>query len=261
MSKSHKGLGRLEGKVAIITGAASGIGDCTARIFAAEGAAVVIGDIQTAMGEAVANDIRQTGRQADFIELDVSSDAMVRNIVRHTMERFGRIDILINNAGMENSKPDIDTSEEEWDRVLDVNAKGTFLCTKHTVPHMIASGGGSIVNISSVYGIIGSPGFAAYHASKGAIRTYTKAAAVAHAPHNIRVNSIHPGLIETPQMRTMLNKQPDPAEAEARFTAYAPVKRFAGPEAIAYGCLYLSSHEAEHVTGAELVIDGGMTAW
>lgn len=261
MSYQHKGLGRLNGKVAIITGAASGIGDATARIFAAEGANVVIGDIQTELGRAVEKDICDTGAEAEFVELDVSDDAMVRNIVDFTIKRFGHIDILINNAGMENSKPDIDTSEEEWDRVLDVNAKGTFLCTKHTVPHMRENGGGSIVNISSVYGIIGSPGFAAYHASKGAIRTYTKGAAVAHAPHNIRVNSIHPGLIETPQMRTMLNKQPDPVEAEARFTAYAPVKRFAGPEAIAFGCLYLSSSESAHVTGAELVIDGGMIAW
>lgn len=258
---NHIGLGRLKGKVAIITGAASGIGESTARIFAAEDAAVVIGDIQTTLGEEVAKGIRDEGGQAEFLPLDVSSEKDVINIVDFTIRRFGRIDILINNAGIENSKNDLDTTEEEWDRVLAVNAKGTFFCTKHVVPHMRSIGGGAIVNISSVYGIIGSSGFAAYHASKGAIRTYTKGAAVAHAPHGIRVNSIHPGLIETPQMRTMLNRQPDPAAEEAKFVAFAPVKRFAGPEAIAFGCLYLSSDEATHVIGAELVIDGGMVAW
>lgn len=258
---SHTGKGRLTGQVAIITGAASGIGACTAQIFAAEGAKVVIGDIQVDAGESVAAELRAAGFDAEFRELDVSREDQVRAIVDFTVDRFGTVNTLINNAGMEISKPDVDTSVEEWDRVLAVNARGTFLCTKYVVPHMIAAGGGAIVNISSVYGIIGSSGFAAYHASKGAIRTYTKGAAIAHAPHGIRVNSIHPGLIETPQMTHMLSKQPDPEEARARFAAYAPVKRFAGPESIAFGCLYLASDEAVHVVGAELVIDGGMIAW
>ena len=257
----HVGRGRLEGKVAHITGAASGIGESTARIFAAEGARVIISDIQAELGESVAYSIRACGLEAAFVDLDVSNEAQVERAVGFAVERFGRLDILINNAGIENSKPDLETSVEEWDQVLAVNARGTFLCTKHTIPHLLAAGGGAIVNISSVYGIIGSPGFAAYHASKGAIRAYTKAAAIAHAPHNIRINSIHPGLIETPQMTHMLSKQPDPVEARARFASYAPVKRFAGPEAIAFGCLYLASDEAVHVVGAELVIDGGMIAW
>ena len=257
----HEGKGRLTGQVAIITGAASGIGACTAQIFAAEGAKVVIGDIQVEAGEAVAAELRDAGYEAEFRELDVSNEDQVGAVVDFTVQRFGTVNTLINNAGMEISKPDVETTVEEWDRVLAVNARGTFLCTRAVVPHMIAAGGGAIVNISSVYGIIGSAGFAAYHASKGAIRTYTKGAAIAHAPHGIRVNSIHPGLIETPQMTHMLSKQPDPAEARARFTAYAPVNRFAGPEAIAFGCLYLASDEAVHVVGAELVIDGGMIAW
>lgn len=258
---NHKGKDRLTGQVAIITGAASGIGACTAQIYAAEGARVVIGDIQIEAGQAVAAELRDAGFEAEFHELDVSNEDQVRTFVDFTIDRFGTINTLINNAGMEISKPDLETSVEEWDRVLAVNARGTFLCTRSTVPHMIAAGGGAIVNISSVYGIIGSAGFAAYHASKGAIRTYTKGAAIAHAPHGIPVNSIHPGLIETPQMTHMLSKQPDPVEARARFAAYAPVKRFAGPEAIAFGCVYLASDEAVHVIGAELVIDGGMIAW
>ena len=257
----HIGKGRLTGKVAILTGAASGIGEATAHIFAEEGARVMIGDIQITAGEAVAAAIRARGYEAEFVELDVSNEAQVKNIVERTVVRFGRLNILINNAGVENSKADVDTSVEEWDQVLAVNARGTFLCTKFSIPHLIKAGGGAIVNISSVYGIVGSAGFAAYHASKGAIRAYTKGAAIAHAPHNIRVNSIHPGLIETPQMTHMLSKQPDPVEARARFASYAPVKRFAGPEAIAFGCLYLASDEAVHVVGAELVIDGGMIAW
>lgn len=257
----HVGRGRLNGKVAHITGAASGIGDCTAHVFAAEGARVVLSDIQAGLGETVAQAIRDKGYEAEFIAMDVSQEDEVRRAIDFTVERFGRLDIVINNAGMENSKPDLETSVEEWDKVLSVNARGTFLCTKHAVPYLIAAGGGAVVNISSVYGIVGSSGFAAYHASKGAIRTYTKGAAVAHAHHNIRVNSIHPGLIETPQMTQMLAKQPDPEEARARFAGYAPVKRFAGPEAIAFGCLYLASDEAMHVVGAELVIDGGMIAW
>jgi NAD(P)-dependent dehydrogenase (short-subunit alcohol dehydrogenase family) len=251
---------RLLGKVALVTGGASGIGEATARIFAHEGAKVVVSDVQAERGESVAADIRKGGGEAVFVRADVASDADCRNMVRLAVERFGRLQILMNNAGVESPKPVLDTSEADWDRVMAVNAKGVFLCTKHAIPEMRKAGGGSIINVSSIFGLIGSPGFAAYHASKGAVRLLTKSTALAHATENIRCNSIHPGVIQTPMIEEVIAATPDPVAARAEWTAAEPVGRFGRPEDIAYGALYLASDESAFVTGAELVIDGGFTA-
>ena len=165
--------GRLEGKVALITGGASGIGEATARLFAKEGAKVVITDVQTEKGQAVADGIKAAGGEAAFVKANVVREAQAKRMVEFTVRKYGRLDILFNNAGVENPKPEVETSVAEWDLVMDVNVKGVFLGTKYAVPEMKKNGGGSIINTSSIFGLIGSPGFAAYHASKGAVRLLT----------------------------------------------------------------------------------------
>jgi NAD(P)-dependent dehydrogenase (short-subunit alcohol dehydrogenase family) len=252
--------GRLAGKVAIITGGASGIGEATARVFAREGAKVLVADVQEDLGKKVVAAIRSAGGEAEFVGTDVKRDADIRRMVETAEKTFGRVDVLVNNAGVENVKPDVETSEEEWDHVLDVNLKGVFLCTKHAIGAMKRSGGGSIINISSVFGLVGSPGFAAYHASKGGVRLLTKSTAMAHAPEKIRCNSIHPGVIETPMLQAVIDRSEDPVAARAEWMKSEPIGRFGRPEDIAYGALYLASDEAAFVTGSELVIDGGYTA-
>jgi NAD(P)-dependent dehydrogenase (short-subunit alcohol dehydrogenase family) len=252
--------GRLEGKVALVTGGASGIGEATAKLFAGEGARVAIADLQVERGERVANEIRTAGGAAAFVRGDVASDADARRMVTFTVERFAGLDVLVNNAGVESPKAVLDTSEAEWDHVMAVNAKGVFLCTKYALPEMRKAGGGSIINISSIFGIVGSPAFAAYHASKGAARLLTKSTALAHAAEGIRCNSIHPGVIQTPMIEEVIAASADPASARAEWTALEPVGRFGRPEDVAYGALYLACQESSFVTGAELVIDGGFTA-
>jgi len=252
--------GRLEGKVALVTGGASGIGEATAKLFAGEGASVAIADLQVERGERVANEIRTAGGAAAFVRGDVASDADARRMVAFAVERFAGLDVLVNNAGVESPKAVLDTSEAEWDHVMAVNAKGVFLCTKYALPEMRKAGGGSIINISSIFGLVGSPAFAAYHASKGAVRLLTKSTALAHAAEGIRCNSIHPGVIQTPMIEEVIAASPDPAAARAEWTALEPVGRFGRPEDVAYGALYLACQESSFVTGAELVIDGGFTA-
>ncbi len=252
--------GRLQGKVALITGGSSGIGEATAKLFAREGAKVVIADVQVEKGQEVASAIRAAGGEASFVRADVSRDVDAKQMVDFTVARYGRLDVLFNNAGVESTKPVVETSEAEWDKVMAVNAKGVFLGTKHAVAAMRKSGGGSIINTSSIFGLIGSPGFAAYHASKGAVRLLTKSTALAHAKENIRANSIHPGVIETPMLREVIEAEPDPEAARAEWMKGEPIGRFGRPEDIAYGALYLASDESSFVTGAELVIDGGWTA-
>lgn len=181
-------------------------------------------------------------------------------MIDFAVSRFGRLDILINNAAVESAKAEVDTTEEEWDHIMNVNVKGVFLATKYALPQMKKNGGGSIVNISSAYAMIGTKGFAAYHASKGAVRTFTKATAVAHAAEGIRANSIHPGAVDTPLLREAINGTPDPKATEAAFTLGQPIGRLGRPEEIAYGCLYLASDESKFCIGAELSIDGGMVA-
>lgn len=252
--------GRLDGKVALITGGASGIGEATVRLFAKEGAKVVVTDVQAEKGRAVVAAIKEAGGEAAFVRADVVREAQAKRMVEFTVKKYGRLDILFNNAGVENPKPEVETSVAEWDTVMDVNVKGVFLGTKYAVPEMKKRGGGSIINTSSIFGLIGSPGFAAYHASKGAVRLLTKSTALAHAGDNIRANSICPGVIETPMFAQVLSESANPDTARVEWMKTEPIGRFGRPDDIAYGALYLASDESAYVTGTELVIDGGYTA-
>ena len=244
---------RLQDKVAIITGAARGMGAAEARIFAQEGAKVVLADVQVEDGQRVTNEITDAGGTAIFVEMDVSSQSDWDRTINAAISTFGKIDVLVNNAGIIERDSLEETSEETWDRIMAVNAKGVFLGTKAVIPHMRAAGGGSIVNISSISGMI-SVGYPAYNSSKGAIRVFTKCAAVELARDNIRVNSIHPGTIWT-SMSTY--KRAFTREERAKTI---PMRRVAEPEEIAYPALFLASDESSYITGSELVIDGGATA-
>jgi cyclopentanol dehydrogenase len=248
---------RLEGKVAIISGGARGQGAEEARLFAKEGAKVVFGDILDDEGRKVEAEISEAGGEAAYIRLDVTSAQDWKAAVELAENKYGKLDILVNNAGILNRKGIEDTTEEEWDQIMDVNAKGVFLGTKEAIPAMRRAGGGSIVNISSVAGLIGSSqGIAAYTASKGAVRLFTKVTAVQHANDGIRCNSVHPGGVDTPMTQDAMSDPAVRAERERR----VPLGRIGTVEDIAYGVLYLASDESSFVTGSELVIDGGSTA-
>ena len=251
---------RLSGKVAIVTGGASGIGAAPCRLFAEEGAkGVVIADINEELGGEAADQIREQGGDAVYIFLDVSDEQQWIDTVAATVERYGRLDVTVNNAGMstwESRKNVEDTTLEIWNRMHAVNVTGVFLGTKYSIPEMRKVGGGSIINISSIYGIVGSKGGTSYHSAKGGVRTFTKATAIQYAAENIRANSIHPGFADT-GMTAELHAQPD---EHARRISQTPIGRMGTPEDMAWGCLYLASDESSFVTGVELPIDGGMTA-
>lgn len=246
--------GRLSGKVALISGAARGMGESEARLFAREGAQVVLGDILEDQGRAAVESIAQQGGTATFVPLDVTRERDWQRAVETVEQAYGRLDILVNNAGIVRMAPLDETSLEAWNEVIDVNQTGVFLGLKHAVPAMRRAGGGSIVNISSIAGLIGLPNIPAYQASKGAVRILTKNAVVQYATDKIRVNSVHPGRIETPMTAPLA---PERREMLLRLT---PLGRDGTAEEVAYGVLYLASDESSYVTGAELVIDGGYTA-
>ena len=247
---------RLEGKVALISGGARGMGAAEARIFAAEGASVVIGDILEEEGNRVEAEIAESGGEAVFVTLDVTSEEDWQTAVDTAVERFGKLDILVNNAGIWDRGKVEEQSSESWDRVMNVNSKGVFLGTKAAIPAMRETGGGSIVNISSVAGLVGSAGSTAYNASKGAVRLLTKGTAIQYAAEGIRCNSVHPGPIETQMLAEVY---PDDDMREERLTAI-PLGRLGQMEDVANGVLFLASDEASYMTGSELVIDGGYTA-
>ena len=255
---------RLQGKVALVTGGASGIGAETARQFAAEGAAVAIADLDGARGRAVADQINQSGGTARIWELDTTSEARWIEVIGAVEQSFAALHVLVNSAGISGRdtgqglahKRIEDQSLASWEKVMAVNATGIFLGTKHAIAPMRRAGGGSIINISSICGIIGSFANGAYHASKGAVRTFSKSAAIQYAPDGIRVNSIHPGFVDSPMTEAAHGR---PEVAEQRIAA-TPLGRFGQPIDIAMGCLYLAADESSWVTGAELVIDGGMIA-
>jgi cyclopentanol dehydrogenase len=246
-------VARLDGKVALITGASRGMGESEARIFAAEGAEVAVADVLVEEGEQVAAAIRDAGGSARFIHLDVSDPAGWAEAVRSVEDAFGRLDILVNNAGILRGGGLLDTDLETWHRLVEVNQTGVFLGLQHAAPALQRAGGGSIVNIASIAALIGLPNAAAYQATKGAVRALSRSAAVELAPYGIRVNSVYPGRIETPMTAANTDRQ-------EHILSRSLVGRAARPEEVAWGVVYLASDEASFVTGAELVIDGGFTA-
>ncbi|HEY4042181.1 MAG TPA: glucose 1-dehydrogenase [Rhodopila sp.] len=260
---------RLPDKVAIISGAASGIGAETARVFAAHGAKVVLCDLQDDLGRTVVREISEGGGVAEYHSLDVCHEDQWIALVGATEQKFGKVDVLGNIAGISGRPPGMtvqtgniagtplaEQTLEGWNRIMEVNATGVFLGTKSVIPAMQRAGGGSVINISSICGIVGSFANAAYHASKGAVRIFSKSAAVQYAKDQIRVNSVHPGFVDTPMARPgLLGNE----SGKARMAA-TPLGRFGKPIDIAMGCLYLASDESAWVTGSELVIDGGLTA-
>ena len=248
-------MGRLDGKVAIISGGAKGQGAEEARLFAQEGAKVIIGDILDREGMQIESEIAEQGGEAKFVHLDVSSEEDWSRTVDLSMSEYGRLDILVNNAGISLMKGIEETSGQEWDNIQNINSKGVFLGSKTVIPAMRESGGGSIVNISSIAGLIGSK-FTAYGASKGLVRTLTKSVAVNHGHEGIRCNSVHPGIIETDMVSEMIGSQ----EGREYQLNRTPLKVIATSRDVALGVLYLASDESRYVTGSELVIDGGITA-
>ena len=248
-------MGRLEGKVAIITGGAKGQGAAEAELFASEGAAVIFGDILDDEGKKVEARIAELGGTAEYVHLDVTSDDDWQSAVELAESKYGKVDILVNNAGISMRHQDMDITNEEWDTMMDVNVKGVFLGTRYVIPAMRRAGGGSIVNISSIAGILGRPlASPAYAASKGAVRVFTKSTAGRFAGEGIRANSIHPGPIDTDMIRAATNTvRPETRVGEI------PAGRLGTAEDIAYGALYLASDESSFVTASELVIDGGVS--
>ncbi len=251
---------RLAGKVAIITGAGAGIGRASALLFAKEGAEVVVADCDPEKGAKTVRLIKENGGVAIFVQVDVSKAADVKNMVKATVERYGKLDILINNAGIYAQADVVEATEEEWDRILDVNLKGVFLCSKYSIPEMIKGGGGSIVNIGSEAGIVGIKNQVAYNVSKSGVIALTKSMAIDFAAHNIRVNCVCPGTTETPLVRAAVERAPDPAAARRALEEVRPAHRLGQPEEIAAGILYLASDESPYATGSILSIDGGYTA-
>ena len=243
---------RLKGKVALISGAARGMGAAEARLFAKEGAHVVLGDVLHQQGQAVADEINDAGGQALFVPLDVTSEDSWRDAVDAAVARFEKLNILVNNAGILVREELEEGTDHGWDSTMNVNAKGVFLGMKLAVPAMRKAGGGSIINISSISGIV-SLGYPAYNASKGAVRLLTKNVAIQYSQQNIRVNSIHPGVINTDMMAGDTRSDED-------WDRLIPLGRFAEPIEVAYGVLFLASDESSFMTGSELVIDGGFTA-
>jgi NAD(P)-dependent dehydrogenase (short-subunit alcohol dehydrogenase family) len=252
---------RLGGKVAVITGGARGIGRATALLFAQEGAKVALTDVLDDDGRAVAKDIEKRGGTARFFHLDVTDEDQVRSVFAQVHESFGSVDVLVNNAGISGvNKPTDEIALEEWNKVISINLNGVFLCTKHAIPFLRKAKGGSIINVSSIYGLVGAPDAPPYHAAKGAVRLMSKTDALLYAKENIRVNSLHPGFIWTPMVEAFLRESGDLEAGKKAIAELHPVGRMGEPEDIAYGALYLASDESKFVTGSELVIDGGYTA-
>ena len=248
-------MGRLDGKVAIITGGAKGQGAAETELFASEGATVIFGDLLDEEGKQVEAKVAELGGVAEYVHLDVTSDDDWQRAVELAETKYGKVDILVNNAGISLRHEAMDVSNDDWDNIMDVNAKGVFLGTRHVIPAMQRAGGGSIVNISSIAGILGRPlASPAYAASKGAVRVFTKSTAGRFATDGIRCNSIHPGPIDTDMIRAATNSvRPETRVGEI------PMGRLGQADDIAFGALYLASDESSFVTATELVIDGGVT--
>lgn len=248
---------RVQGKVILVTGAASGIGRETCLLLAVHGATIAVTDITSEAGRQLVEEISASGGKAKFWFLDVSNEKEVEGVYAEVFNTFGKLDGIVNNAGIAGvDKPTHELTENEWDAVMDVNVKGVFFSTKHAIPYLKQSMGASIVNISSVYGIVGSGSYPPYHASKGAVRLMSKNDALTYTKDNIRVNSVHPGYIWTPLVE---NLGKDTLEFRAQLDGLHPIGHIGEPIDVAYGVLYLISDESKFVTGSELVIDGGYT--
>lgn len=243
-------MNRVSNKVIIITGGATGIGQAACHLLAREGASIALVDINDQTGNETVKDIQTQGGKAVFWHLDITDEANVQQVFSTIAEKFGHIDVLVNNAGLIGpNKPTHEMTEDEWNQVMNVNVKGTFFCTKHVVPHLKKTGGGSIINISSIHGLLGSPDYPANHASKGAIRIMSKTDAMLYAQDKIRVNSIHPGYIQT----ACLGNIPK------NLQKLQPLGHIGEADDVAYGILYLASDESKFVTASELIIDGGFS--
>jgi NAD(P)-dependent dehydrogenase (short-subunit alcohol dehydrogenase family) len=253
--------GRVQGKVALVTGGSLGIGRATALMLAKEGAAVAVTDVKDSEAQDLMEEICSAGGTAHYWHLDVSKESEVKSVFDQVKAKFGNITVLVNNAGITGAnKPTHELTEEEWDKVQSVNVKGVFFCTKHAIPQMLAAKKGSIINLSSIYGLVSAPDLPPYHASKGAVRLMTKTDALLYASHGIRVNSIHPGFIWTPMVEGFLDGQGDMEVSRKEVGNLHPLGHMGDADDIAYGVLYLASDESKFVTGSELVIDGGYTA-
>ena len=254
-------MDRVEGKVAIVTGGASGIGKASCLLLAKEGAKVAVVDIDDENGKKVALEIESGGGVAQYWHADVSDESQVYQAFSEIYKKFGKINILVNDAGIPGlHKPSDEIDEWEWDKVINVDLKGVFFCTKHAVPYIKKSGMGSIINLSSMYGLIGGED-PPYHAAKGGVRLLTKSDAYYYAKYGIRVNSIHPGYIMTPMVEAVIANAPEGVEAAKKNVGKMTLLGKIGePEDIAFGVLYLASDESKYVTGSELVIDGGFSS-
>ena len=251
--------GRLEGKVAFITGAGRGIGRAIAHKMVAEGAAVVIAEMDVISGKAVANELAASGHRALFVATDITSEKDVQKAIDQTITHFGKLDILVNNAGITFRYEATTMTEEQWHTAMDVDVKGVWLCSKHAIPHMQAQGGGAIVNLSSVHAHVTAAKHFPYGAAKAAVLGLTRSLALDYGPHNIRVNAICPGWVRSEAVEAWIQSQPDPAAYEARILSFQPVRRIGTPIEIANLVAFIASDEASYLTGAELVIDGGLT--
>ncbi len=255
-------MNRLQSKVAIITGGAVGIGRACCERMAEEGASIAIFDILEPEGQALAADLGARGHKAAFWRVDVSDEAVVKAAIDSVVAHFGRLDVLVNNAGISGAaKPTHEVSEAEWDLVQAINVKGVFFGTKHAIPHLRAAGGGAVINLSSIAGLVGTGNVAPYHASKGAVRLMSKNDALIYAAEGIRVNSVHPAYIWTPMVENHLRQMGGDIEAAKAAAGSAhPVGHMGMPDDVAWAVVYLASDEAKFVTGTELVVDGGYTA-
>lgn len=252
--------GRVEGKVALVTGGASGLGAESARRLAREGARVMLTDLAAEAGQAVADEIIAAGGAAAFLAHDVTDEARWIEVVAETVKRFGRLDVLVNSVGVGGGEPILEATLEGWRRVTGINLDGTFLGVRHAAPVMAAAGRGSIVNLSSILGKVGFPGAAAYCASKGGVALFTKAVALELAAAGVRVNSVHPGFIETPMVINAFRESESENEMRDMVVSRHAMGRLGAPREIADAVVFLASDESSFMTGSELVIDGGYTA-
>ena len=250
----------MAGKVVIITGASTGIGKAAAFLFAENGAKVVIADVNRVDGEKVAEAIRANGSESMFVSTDVTNPEHIQEMVERTLEKFGRIDVLYNNAAVNHFGKAVDTTLDDWNRVFSINVTGVFLCCKGVIPTMQAQGGGAIVNTSSSAGLVGLRNLAAYTASKGAVLQFTKNLALDYAADHIRVNALCPGVTATEMTMRIIEDDPDPVAARARFDRVIPRGTMAEPIEIARVALFLASDESSYMTGAAVPVDGGYTA-